>query len=127
MNKTQIKKQKYWNIVDRDGWPTIQAKRQDLPFILFANDTALGERVAYKWAEVICDWMNESMRLGLSTEKPRNRDVMLRVELRKACAEVDKLKTENHNLRLRIGDLNNAHIHAMSELRQAMRKEVKLL
>lgn len=126
MNKTQIKKQKHWNIVDRDGWPTIQAKRQDLPFILFANDTALGERAAYKWAEIICDWMNECMRLGLSTERYRNRDVMLRVELRKACAEMDKLKIENQSLHHRLMNLNHAHVRAMSELRQATQKEAKL-
>lgn len=127
MSKPRIKKQKYWSIVDRDGWPAIQAKRQNSPFILFANDTALGERAAYRWAEVVCDWMNESMRLAVSTERPRNRDVMLRVQLREAYAELGKLNLENQSLHHRLMNLNHAHVRAISELRQATRKEVKLL
>lgn len=93
------KPRKYWKIVfDENAWPTIQSCREDCPLIIFSNRTVLGQRAALRWAEFICDWMNEQMRLGLATEKRCRCDPMLTRENRKLSDEVTALNFENQRI-----------------------------
>ncbi len=108
--------EKHWKVITRDDWPTIQMKGQDTPFILFGNDTVLGSRAAHRWAETVCMWMNEQMRLGNAANKPRNCDAMLLKRLREAEAELTKLNLENQDLHSRLMKLKQAGARAADAL-----------
>lgn len=97
-----MKTEPHWKVITRDDWPAIQAKGQDSPLVVFANDTAQGSRAAHRWAELICAWMNEEMRLGIATNKPRNCDAMLLKRLHDAERELTKLNLENQDLHSRL-------------------------
>lgn len=102
-------KTKYWKVVaDADEWPGVQSKGSDEPLILFSNRTVTGQRSAVRWAEIICDWMNEQMRLGLSTEKRRQCDPMLMRENRKLTEELKALNLENQRIHSRMMKLEMA-------------------
>lgn len=105
-----MKIKSHWKVITRDDWPAIQAKGQDSPLVVFANDTA------HRWAELICAWMNEQMRLGIATNKPRNCDAMLLKRLHDAERELTKLNLENQDLHSRLMKLKHAGQRATASL-----------
>ena len=106
-----------WVVVTRNEWPAIQMKGQETPFVIFGNDTVLGERAAHRWAEIIAAWMNEQMHLGVVTNKPRNCDAMLLKRLRDAEAELTRLNLENQDLHSRLMKMKHAGDMAADALR----------
>ena len=111
-------KKPHWKVVmSADDWPTIQAHDQDAPFVIMGNQTRTGQRGAVNWANLICAWMNEQMRLGDTANKPRHCDPMLLVRLRKAEAELTKLNLENQDLHSRLMKLKDANRRAAEALR----------
>ena len=118
-------RKQHWAVVTRNEWPAIQMKGQDTPFIICGNDTVLGGRAAHRWAEIVAAWMNEQMRLGIATSKPRNCDALLLKRLRDAEAELARLNLENQDLRSRLMKMKHAgdlaadalrHLRALSNL-----------
>ena len=107
----------HWSVVTRDWWPTIQLKGQDRPFITFENDTVLGSRAACGWAEAICMWMNEQMRLGFTENQPRNCDPMLLAKLRETEERLSRCVAENEDLKRRLSTIERANESAAAALK----------
>lgn len=108
-----MKTEKHWKVVTRDGWPAIQAKGQDAPFIVWANNTALGPKAAQRWAAIVCDWMNEEMRIAVGDQTPK-RCAMLSLKLTIAQAKILVAETENKHLK---DDLTRRNAGIRSALR----------
>lgn len=91
----------HWKVVTQKNsqWPAIQAATADAPFVVFADETAIGQRGAMKWADLVCRWMNEQMRLGGRWKKPQQADAaFLSAQLTALQLRVRELETENHLL-----------------------------
>ena len=94
-----MKTEKHWSVTTQEEWPAIKAKGQDAPFIVFKGDTALPWKAAQRWAEIVCDWMNEQMRLSNTKNKPRNCDAMLSLKLKQTEEKLLIAETENKHMK----------------------------
>jgi hypothetical protein len=117
-------KNTHWKVVTQEGgqWPAIQATTADAPFVVFPDATAIGQRGALKWADLLCRWMNEQMRLGNTANRPRQCDPMLVAKVRAMEAEMRKLNRENHDLCSKLVKARSACASAESALRRGLRE-----
>lgn len=117
-NPSTMKTEKHWKVITRDGWPAIQSKGQDSPFIVWANNTPFGPKAARRWAEIVCDWMNEQMRLSNTSNKPRNCDAMLSLTLKQTQGKLLLAETENKHLKENLTRSNSGVRAALRALNQ---------
>jgi len=113
-NPNTMKTEKHWKVITRDGWPAIQAKGQDSPFIVWVNNTPLGPKAALRWAGIVCDWMNEQMRLSNTSNKPQKCEAMLLLKLKEAEKKLLLSETENKHLK---ENLDRSNLGVRSALR----------
>lgn len=124
--KRKLMKKPHWKVVRTgDDWPAIQAHNATDPFIVFSDQTVVGQRGAVRWADLVCAWMNEQMRLVNAPEKPGNCDAMILKRLHDSEAELTKLNLENQALHSRFMKLKMAAQRAGDTLHELRAAAVK--
>jgi hypothetical protein len=98
--------------MNKADWPAIHAHDEAEPFVVMGDATRVGQRGGVRWAKIICDWMNEQMRLGDTANKARRCDPMLAAKVRELESKVAELATVNADLTKQVSRMKSACANA---------------